>query len=278
MEVNQEKKWCVYKHTNKVNGKVYIGQTCEKPEKRWKNGKAYTGSVHFYAAIQKYGWDNFEHEVLFTNLTWEEANQIEIELIKYYDSTDPKKGYNIRSGGSNGTFSKESRERMSEAHKGKRIPEEIRKKMSESHIGYKHTEEARQNMSKAQKGRIVTEEHKRKIREANKKNPGYWKGKKLSEEHIRKMAESKKGFKMSEETKEKLRKINIGKKHTEEAKKKMGKPVQCVETGIIYYSSVEAEKQTGCNQAGIKLCCYGKQKTCGGYHWRYPEKDEEEEE
>ena len=60
--------WCVYKHTNKTNGKVYIGKTCRKPEYRWNEGKGYIYQRHFWNAINKYGWDNFEHEILIKDL------------------------------------------------------------------------------------------------------------------------------------------------------------------------------------------------------------------
>ena len=66
--------YTVYQHKNKINGKVYIGITMQEPEKRWGvNGRNYKSSPHFYSAIQKYGWDNFEHNILYTNLTKEEA-------------------------------------------------------------------------------------------------------------------------------------------------------------------------------------------------------------
>ena len=92
----QDKIYCVYKHTNKFNGKVYIGITSQPPEKRWKNGYGYEGNEYFYRAIQKYGWnDGFNHEIIVSGLTKEDACSIEIELIKAHDSTNPDKGYNF---------------------------------------------------------------------------------------------------------------------------------------------------------------------------------------
>lgn len=77
--------YCVYKHTNKINNKIYIGQTCQKPEYRWgSDGQNYKNNPYFYSAIIKYGWNNFTHEIIYNNLTAEEANQKEIELIKLY--------------------------------------------------------------------------------------------------------------------------------------------------------------------------------------------------
>ena len=90
----KEKIYCVYKHTNKINGKVYIGKTCANPpEKRWRNdGSGYIKSPLFWKAIQKYGWDGFTHEIISTGLTKKRAEEMEIELILKYDSI--KNGYN----------------------------------------------------------------------------------------------------------------------------------------------------------------------------------------
>lgn len=96
--LSKAKIWTVYKHTSPVN-KVYIGITSQNPEDRWLNGNNYKGNKHFNSAIKKYGWSNFKHEILFENLTKQEAKDKEIELITLYDSTNPDKGYNLSSGG-----------------------------------------------------------------------------------------------------------------------------------------------------------------------------------
>lgn len=90
--------WCIYKHTNKINGKVYIGQTCQKPERRWQNGKGYEGSPKFWPAIQEFGWDNFDHSIIIDNIpTQQEANQLEQKYITEYNSYED--GYNATLGG-----------------------------------------------------------------------------------------------------------------------------------------------------------------------------------
>lgn len=113
----------IYAHVNKYNGKIYIGQTSQSPKQRWDNGNGYSYNTHFYSSIKKYGWDNFEHIILMENLSKEMANIIERELIRKYNTTDQRFGYNFLLGGNNGyesynpnyirTISDETREKMS---------------------------------------------------------------------------------------------------------------------------------------------------------------------
>lgn len=87
----------IYLHRNLLNGKVYIGQTTQLPSQRWKNGHGYSANMHFRSAINKYGWDNFEHIILEDfNGTPEEAAKKEQEYIIIYNSLDPNFGYNIK--------------------------------------------------------------------------------------------------------------------------------------------------------------------------------------
>ena len=109
------KKFIVYKHTNVINHKIYVGITCQKPNRRWRNGDGYKKNKHFYDSIQKYGWNNFKHEILYDNLTVEQATSIEQELIKKYNTTDKHYGYNNTTGGDiNYNYSFEARQNMSE--------------------------------------------------------------------------------------------------------------------------------------------------------------------
>ena len=76
----------VYKHTNLINHKSYIGITSQKCENRWGiNGKGYELQPKFYHAIQKYGWDNFQHDILYTNLDKETALKIEADYRVYLE-------------------------------------------------------------------------------------------------------------------------------------------------------------------------------------------------
>lgn len=97
-----ENGYCIYYHKNKINNKIYIGLT-KNIKNRWvSNGKGYKGCVIFWNAICKYGWDNFEHSILIENLSLEEATIIEKYLIKKYNTTDKRYGYNMSNGGVGG--------------------------------------------------------------------------------------------------------------------------------------------------------------------------------
>ena len=108
--------YTVYMHISPSN-KRYIGITSQKPKKRWQNGKGYKDNIHFANAINKYGWDNFQHIIIAKGLNKEEARWLEIELIKKWDTTNKNKGYNVSLGGD--IVSEETKEKMSKAHKGK---------------------------------------------------------------------------------------------------------------------------------------------------------------
>lgn len=98
MENEIKREYVVYMHVNKINSKKYIGIT-KDIKRRWSyNGIEYKDQI-FGKAIQKHGWDNFEHIVLFDNLSKEQACKKEVELIKKYDTTNSKYGYNISLGG-----------------------------------------------------------------------------------------------------------------------------------------------------------------------------------
>jgi group I intron endonuclease len=132
--------YIVYIHTNNTNGKKYVGITCQSPNRRWRNGNGYYENEHFYRAIQKYGWDNFTHEIYRAGLTKKQACEIEMALIAKYKSNDPVYGYNKSSGGEMPCS-------------GVKMSEATRRKMSEAHKAVVFTEEAKKNMSIAAKKR-----------------------------------------------------------------------------------------------------------------------------
>ena len=153
--------YSVYKHVNKINGKQYIGLTVQKPESRWgRDGINYSSSPHFWSAICKYGWDSFEHIVLFTGLSKEDASWAERTLIKEYKTDDNRYGYNIMEGGFAPSMPDSMKKKMSEIMKG-----------NKNGLGKVCSEEKKRKISEAQKGRTLTEEHKEKLSKAKKGKP-----------------------------------------------------------------------------------------------------------
>lgn len=149
-------------HENKLNHKKYIGITCQKPTQRWRGGKGYKIGA-FKNAIDKYGWDNFNHIVLYEHLSKEEACLKEQELIKKYNTMDNNYGYNLCEGG-NLTLgyhhTKEAREKMSESKKG-------------TYDGENNPMYGKSGILAPMYGKHLTEEHKRKISEAKKGKTNY---------------------------------------------------------------------------------------------------------
>lgn len=237
---NEERKWCVYMHTNKINGKKYIGITCQKPEYRWNNGQGYH-DTYFGNAIEKYGWDNFIHEIIKEELSQEEACKLEITLIENLETTNRSKGYNISTGGEKsaaGTThitSEETKRKISEAQKGKLVPEERRKRISESVKKYF------QNNPK-----ITSEETKLKISKANKGKPG-----------MRGPDNPMYG------------------KHSSPLAGRQNMPVVCIETNEIFDSCNEAGRAYNIAGSGIRNAATGKTKTCCGLHWKKYERSED---
>jgi|GEM_PF-2555467 hypothetical protein len=159
-----------------------------------------------------------------TDLTKDQAEIAEKQLIKEYDATNPQKGYNIELGGClSGKMTEEMKMKISRAHKGKKASEETRKKLR-----------LRTGSKNGFYGKHHTKETKRVIGLKNSQKS--WKGK-------------------------------FGKDHNKSI------PCFCIETNKMYYSTREAERNTGIDHSSIIRCCKGKQNIAGGYHWKYYVKD-----
>lgn len=122
-----ENNYTVYMHIT-PNNKKYIGITYRKPHIRWGHGSNYKNNNYFYNAIRKYGWENIKHEILYENLTKEEAEQKEKELIAQYKSSQREYGYNISLGGDFST-------KGLHCNLGKKLSEETKEKLRKANLG-----------------------------------------------------------------------------------------------------------------------------------------------
>ena len=230
----------IYKITNKVNGKVYIGQTITGFDRRYGNNLSKrTSNRHLKYSIQKYGIDNFNISKVFDiAFSKEELDIKEKCWISIYKSTNSDYGYNSEDGGSNGKPNEETRIKLSESMKGRVFTEEHRDNIRNALIGKPLSEERKEKISKSLKGKRT-----------GKENSFY--GKHHSEESRRKMSESRKGRVITEEWR----------KHISDSNKKK---VICITTGKIFNSVKEASEYYNIKcSSSISACCKGKLKSCG---------------
>ena len=268
----EDRRWCVYCHTNITNNKKYIGQTKAWPrERRWQNGYGYKTQPYFWRAIEKYGWDNFSSEILKDGLTKEEADKAEIELIELYDTTNPRKGYNLAAGGGGPT--------------GVPCPEELKKKYSEMFTGEgnpfygkHHAEDTRNKLSEIRSIPVV--------------QLG------LDGKYITEFKSGREASRLTGIDEATINDCCMGKPHCKSGGgylwvyKRDYHPNMniCYQNGhfvsviqldkngeyVAEYSSIKAASQaTNTRDTGIIMCCRGKYKTSGGFKWMYKEDWEE---
>lgn len=166
----------VYLITNKINGKQYIGQTIQPLEDRWRYHKSKSSRcLALKSAIDKYGVDSFEIEILTICNNDQELNKKEVEFIKQFNTLAPN-GYNLTTGGERPYYSNESREKMSKSGKNRSpISEDTSKKLSNRikgeknhNFGKKFNEEHREKLSNSHIGKISTKRQKVICYESNK--------------------------------------------------------------------------------------------------------------
>lgn len=211
-------------------------------KKRWMNGYGYAKHLPIRRAFDKYGWDNFEHMILYTDLTEEEAKQIEQELILKYQTQNREFGYNITAGGDGVKGWHPSDETKSKISKSAKL------RVGEKNPNFNHkwTKEMR-------------EQSAIKHRREN-----------LSQETLDKMSKSAQHRNAENNP-------FYGKTHSPETKRilseKQSHPVCMFDLDGNYLNEFKSIKnasmETGINKVAISNCCRGCSKTSGGYIWKY---------
>jgi group I intron endonuclease len=268
---------CIYKIENKINGKLYIGQTINykrrTKEHRIDLNANRSHNQHLQNAWSKYGQKQFVFDILLT-CKQEDLDEKEKYFIRIYFSNSGRYGYNLTDGGQNKTT----------------VSQETRIKMGNSRRGKKHSEESKAKIGLAQKGeknhrygKHISESHRKKL-------INFFTGRKVSKETRIKISLIHKGKKLSQKTKEKISQSHIGIKASEESKKATSKSwkngklskrkkavVQTNMDGSIigrYESARSAMRITGIKSGNICTCCQpnSKLKTAGGFIWAYENK------
>lgn len=264
----------IYKITNKINNKAYIGKTENDIALRWQqhiynmsNGVQY----HLYNAMRKYGLENFVFEILESNLEGDKLSTKEIEYIKLYDSF--KNGYNMTIGGDGTTkYSHEDiknkylefRDLYKTASYFNCNITTVRRVLKEYNLytnfnnqdfakpvfQYHLTENILLNKYKSlgAAAKALNKNNISAIKQACEKTISQAYGYRWSyEDNITNLPKAKSGL---------TKNVAQLDKQTEEIIK-------------IYNSAKEASKELHCDSSSIQKVCRGQRKTCAGYKWKY---------
>lgn len=234
----------IYKITNKINNKCYIGQTIQSITKRFDQHKSRSllsaTNCAIHNAIKKYGIENFDIEEIYIAFDLDSLNSSEIVLIEQFNSKYPN-GYNIDIGGNNFQRSEETCKRISQGLIGRKLKDTTKRKLSKINKGKKLSVKTKEKISQSQMG----EKH-------------HFYRKKLTKEHRQKLSESHLGSKNP----------NYGKPKSDEVKQKLRRANKCIsifclETGEIFESINYAAKRLGLYAPNINKVLRGERNHTG---------------
>lgn len=295
MEKQKEVYGIIYVIRNKVNNKLYIGQTTDKKgfngryresgkgiekvynhyKRRKDHDKSY--NVHLLNSIEKYGFEAFEIDEKFDiAYSQEELNKLEYMYIEIYECRNINKGYNDRYGGNNGKLSEETKRKLSKVKKGKY--------KGENNPNYGNGDKIRGGKNPSARPiyccefnqiRLTTKEwcdmlkidmaHILQCCNGELKSSGGFHFRDATEEEVKNYKEED-NIIIDEEKikfiKEKAKLINP-----------MGRCIYCIELNIVAFSIKEMQKITGVTRKEILQCCEGK-KPSGNYNFRYATEEE----
>ncbi len=259
----------IYKITNKINGKLYIGETIQNYKDRWRQHKNFQSQYYtcpiLKQAFIKYGIDNFNFEVI-QECSFDERFELEKKYIEKYNSIAPYGGYNFLPGGEGGGFL------------GKTHSDETRKKLSEASRKFyeenpNYYETYREKHIAATKAAGISERVKNseKYQKALAEGRVGGAGNPPSQETREKIGQSVSKYYNSLNEEEKF--LNI-EKHRQAMTKAVGKRVGQFELDGVtmiaeFPTASEAERQTNFKRKNIQSNAIGRTKTAYGFIWKY---------
>lgn len=188
------KQGTIYKVTNIINNKSYIGQTTRFNRRKMEHIRSSNKSIYkdynwpFHKAIRKYGDTNFVWDIIYSgSCNSDLLNELEMLFIDLYETY--KKGYNANYGGGSNRGcirSEETKKKLSEINKGKKLSSETIKKIVLKTTGKKRSIEFKLNLSRLHKGKSISEDARKKMSLSKI-------GKKRSPESIEKTRQGNKG-------------------------------------------------------------------------------------
>jgi len=212
--------YIIYKTTNLINGKIYVGQHCKSED----DGYFGSGKVIKHA-IKKYGKENFVRETL-EFCTPDNVDEREVHWIDKLDARNPEFGYNIQNGGfGRGRLSNQEKQHLSIIMMGNKNP----------NYGNKWTEEQKDKLRQLNLGKKLSKEHKNKISIWNKENGNQFKGKTHSKELREKWSQERKGTRLGEEN------SFYGKTHSKKSKKLIGASSKLRTKYVYFFESPSGE-------------------------------------
>lgn len=276
-----ENSYTVYRHTT-PSGKSYIGITSKNVSERWlKGGRGYR-KMTFWRAIEKYGWDNIQHEILFERLSKEEAEKIERDLISEYHLTDRRFGYNNDNGGKCvGRLTEESKQKISDKKKGIRLDGAAYQRICKMNRSAEHREAVKQaNYRKL--GIPADTKSRRERMTENKRNKKRYVCYESGEVFETAVEASRATGASADGIREACKKhyatagglhwcydVDLQTFSPQRGVRPAQRRVTNVETGEIFTSGTVAAMAYGVTQAAISYAARHKNAKCAGFHWAF---------
>lgn len=269
--------YSVYVHTT-PDGKKYVGMTGTALESRWKKGRNYAFNRRFTDAVEKYGWENVQHEIVASGLSHDEALDEEARAIARYNTTDEKYGYNDSPG--HNLMSEQARQKMIAAQKlltgerSCRAKPVLQIEPNTMRVINRYVTAREASLTMGYHKNTVSQACRRRdgARETSCSHGYFWTYESdYDPEYFSQFAgiDVLESGRLPRTGEREPTKLGFTKEEIQKATAAKSKPVRCVETGQVFANSIEAGKAFGIDGTAINHCVRGKTRTAAGHRWQY---------